>query len=77
MDYFESHFEQPALTQLIIAPHDTRSARLALALAGETSMRIQTLDLRRSLDMSPGVEPSDHCGLLAIGAALRSDPKKL
>jgi MSHA biogenesis protein MshI len=77
MDYFESHYEQPPLTHLIIAPHDTRSARLALALAGETSMRIQTLDLSRALDLSPGVEPTDHCSLLAIGAALRADQQKL
>jgi MSHA biogenesis protein MshI len=77
MDYFESHYEQPPLTNLIIAPHDASATRLALALAGETSMRIQTLDLSRSLDLAPGVEPTDHCSLLAIGAALRADQQRL
>jgi MSHA biogenesis protein MshI len=77
MDYFESHFEQPPLTHLIIAPGDARAARLARALEGDTSMRIQTLDLSRSLDMAPGLEPTDHCTVLAVGAALRAPPQRL
>jgi MSHA biogenesis protein MshI len=75
MDYFESHYEQAALTHLVVAPSDERSARFALALASapETSLRIQPIDLRRALSVPAHLGDVDRRGLLAIGAALRSD----
>ena len=77
MDYFERHYDLAPLRHLIIAPGDARAARIGQALAKETSLRIQSLDLRRALDLAAGVEPSDRVSLLAIGAALRDDQLKL
>jgi MSHA biogenesis protein MshI len=76
-DYFESQYQQVPPTNLIIAPHGDRSGRLAQALAKHTSMHVQSLDLKRALDLAPGLDPSDRCSLLAIGAALREDSVKL
>jgi len=77
MDYFESHYDQAPLKHLIIAPHDEPSKAFAQALAEEISMPIETLNLRAALDLAPGVEPNDRRSLLAIGAALRDQRKKL
>ena len=76
-DYFESQYQQVPLANLIIAPRDQRSARLAHALEKQALMRVQSIDLSHALDLSPGLEPSDRCSLLAIGAALRAEPAKL
>ncbi len=77
MDYFERHYDQAPLKHLIVAPRDEHSDRVALALAPETSMRIQSIDLARALDLAPGLEPADRRSLLAIGAALREAQTKL
>jgi MSHA biogenesis protein MshI len=76
-DYFESQFQQAPLLNLIIAPRSEYSVRLAEALARQTSMRVQPIDLAGVMDLAPGLEPSDRCSLLAIGAALREDSTKL
>ena len=76
-DYFESQYQQVPLASLIIAPRDERSARLAHALGKQALMRVQSIDLSHALDLSPGLDPSDRCSLLAIGAALRAEPAKL
>jgi MSHA biogenesis protein MshI len=77
IDYFESQYQQVPLASLIIAPRDERSARLAHALEKQALMRVQSIDLSHALDLSPGLDPSDRCSLLAIGAALRAEPGKL
>jgi MSHA biogenesis protein MshI len=77
MDYFESHYDQAPLRHLIIAPCNEQSGAFALALANENSMSIKPIDLRRALELAPGVEPQDRRSLLAIGAALREERKKL
>ena len=76
-DYFESQFQEPPPANLIIAPRNEYSVRLAESLSKHTSMRVQSIDLAIALDLAPGLEPSDRCSLLAIGAALREDPTKL
>jgi len=76
-DYFESQYQQVPPANLIIAPCSERSVRLALALAKHTSMRVQSLDLGRVLELAPGLDPADPCSVLAIGAALRENPLKL
>jgi MSHA biogenesis protein MshI len=76
-DYFESQFQQAPLVNLIIAPRSEYSVRLAEALSKQTSMRVQSIDLSSAMDLAPGLEPSDRCSLLAIGAALREDSTKL
>jgi MSHA biogenesis protein MshI len=76
MDYFESHYEQAPIAQLIVAPAADATG-LINALAKETPMRIQALDLSRVLDIAPGVVATGSLALMAIGAALRHDPKSL
>jgi MSHA biogenesis protein MshI len=77
MDYFESHYEQAAISHLVIAPCDERAEQLSNALAGETSMRIHLIDVAQALDLPEGMEVMDRRSLLAIGAALREDRKAL
>jgi MSHA biogenesis protein MshI len=77
MDYFESHYDQAPLRHLIIAPHDPHSARYAQALAYESPMRVELIDLSRAIELAPGVLPADRRSLLAIGAALREESKSL
>jgi len=77
MDYFESHYDQAPLRHLIIAPHDPHSARYAQALAYDSAMRVELIDLSRALELAPGVLPADRRSLLAIGAALRDQRKSL
>jgi MSHA biogenesis protein MshI len=77
MDYFESHYDQAPLRHLIIAPPDEYSSRFAQALAAETVMRIESIELSRALELAPGVLPEDRRSLLAIGAALRDERKSL
>lgn len=75
MDYFESHYEQAPLAHLVIAPGDERARRLQGALAGQTSLDIQTLDLRRAVDTADETLSADRRSVLAIGAALRQTPR--
>jgi MSHA biogenesis protein MshI len=77
IDYFESHYEQATIDHLIIAPPGPEADRLSRALASETSMRIQALDLGRAIDLGAVPVPTDGRTLLAIGGALRESPKKL
>jgi MSHA biogenesis protein MshI len=77
MDYFESHYDQAPLRHLIVAPHDKRSARYAQALAYDSAMRVELIDLSRAIELAPGVLPADRRSLLAIGAALRDERKSL
>jgi MSHA biogenesis protein MshI len=76
-DYFESQFQQAPPVNLIIAPRSDYAQRLAAALSKQTSMRVQSIDLVSAMDLAPGLDPSDRCSLLAIGAALREDSTKL
>jgi len=74
LDYYESHFDQSAIGDLIIAPGGTRAAALATALAAETGLRVSTLSLGDCLDMADGVAPPEGwLSCMAIGAALRTD----
>jgi len=76
-DYFESHYEQSPISNLIIAPHNEHADMLARELADQTSMRIQTIDLGRALTVVPEVNLASRSTLLAIGAAMRDDHIKL
>ena len=74
LDYYESHFDQTPITELVIAPNDARAERLGDALKNETSLRIAQLDLSELLELASPVQltNSPSC-LYAIGAALRND----
>ena len=78
MDYYESHFSQPAITHLVIAPMEHPVAGIEEYLAGKLRIPVRTLDLNDLIDVSEPLsrEVQHHC-LLAIGAALRSEGKRL
>jgi MSHA biogenesis protein MshI len=78
LDYYESHYDQPPIGQVMVAPAGARAAALAAGLARETGLAVQALDLGELLDCAE--PPSDalqaDC-LLAVAAALREDTKTL
>lgn len=78
LDYYESHYDQSAIGDLVIAPANNRSSRLADGLRSETSLRISHLDVRELFDVYKGGELiTDWPCLMALGAALRTDATAL
>jgi MSHA biogenesis protein MshI len=74
LDYYESHFDQSAIGDLVIAPGGERATALAASLSAETGLRVSTLNLSDCMDMADGVSvPDGWLPCMAIGAALRAD----
>ena len=74
LDYYESHFDQSAIGDLVIAPGGERATTLAASLSAETGLRVSTLNLSDCIDMADGVSvPDGWLPCMAIGAALRAD----
>ena len=74
LDYYESHYDQTPIGDLVIAPATERVQRLATALKNETSLRIAILDARELVNVyKPGELVADWPCLMALGAALRTD----
>jgi len=72
LDYYESHFSQPPIKSLVIAPMERDVAGLVSYLAANLGVQVRMLDLN---DVVESLEPLDfalqaRC-LSAIGAALR------
>ncbi len=82
LDYFESHYDQAPIGDLMLAPGGASSEQLAVRLQSETSVRIGVLDLSQVMDGSEAIagaaagELSTDC-LLALGAALRIESTTL
>ncbi len=78
LDYYESHYDQPAIGDLVLMSDDAQASRLSVALSSETSLRIDVLDLTLMLECAPQIDPQTvgPC-MLAIGAALRSNATAL
>jgi MSHA biogenesis protein MshI len=90
LDYYESHYDQTPITDLVIAPANERAMQLAENLRAETSVRVSVLDLStvvqiatstadsasEQADQHVGINHSPEC-LLALGAALRHDTTEL
>lgn len=77
MDYYESHFSQPPITHLVIAPMQHAVAGIEEYLAGKLRIPVRTLDLNTLIDTDPLSNEIQHQCLFAIGAALRSEGKSL
>jgi MSHA biogenesis protein MshI len=78
LDYYESHFDQTPIADLVIAPSHAGAAQLAESLKNETSLKIAVLDPAELLEIAAGVElPQSGNYLAAIGAALREDQVQL
>jgi MSHA biogenesis protein MshI len=74
LDYYESHYDQTPIGDLVIAPADGRATRLAGALRNETSLRVAVLDAREHFVVNrPGEAIPDWSSLMAVGAALRDE----
>jgi len=74
LDYYESHFDRPAITDVVIVSGDTRADQLLQGLGAATGHAVKSLDLQELFDITDGVEPDTRWpGLLALGAALRSE----
>jgi MSHA biogenesis protein MshI len=78
LDYYESHYDQTPITDLVIAPAGERAGDLAERLRAETSLRIGMLDLSAVVDGAEalGMDVPAEC-LLALGAALRVETTSL
>jgi MSHA biogenesis protein MshI len=74
LDYYESHFDQSAISDLVIAPGGERATALAGTLSAETGLRVSTLNLQDCMDVADGVTvPEGWLPCMAIGAALRAE----
>jgi MSHA biogenesis protein MshI len=78
LDYYESHYDQTPIGDLVIAPAGERAGDLAERLRAETSLRIGLMDLSVVADGADaiGMDTPAEC-LLALGAALRVEPTVL
>jgi MSHA biogenesis protein MshI len=73
LDYFESHFDQSPVAEMLIAPGDARAETMSQALQREMGLRVRAFNLAEWIDMADGVAPpADTLSLLATGAALRN-----
>lgn len=74
LDYYESHYDQTSIGDLIIAPSDELARKLAADLKEETSLRIEVLDVREHFNVyKSGELVTDWVSVMALGAALRQD----
>lgn len=75
LDYYESHFDYGPVTELVLAP-GSNVGGLADSLHEELGLTISSLDLNGMFDMRSAlsIEDQSDC-LVAIGAALRTEPR--
>ena len=74
LDYYESHFDRPAITEVVVVSGDGRADQLLTGLGTATGHSIRLLEIAELFDITDGVEPDMRWpGLLALGAALRSE----
>jgi MSHA biogenesis protein MshI len=72
LDYYESHYDQTPIGDLVIAPGGERAHRAATAIRHETSLRVSVLDVSQLCNVRRGGElVNDWPTLMALGAALR------
>ena len=73
IDYYESHFDQPPIQDLVLAPSEPRTRALAQTLKNETSLSIEVFEVERYFEVAHGIEIDTRWpGLIALGAALRT-----
>jgi MSHA biogenesis protein MshI len=74
LDYYESHYDQTPIGDLVIAPGGERAERVATALRDQTSLRVSVLDVREVCNVyKSGELVTDWPSLMALGAALRTE----
>jgi len=74
LDYYESHFAQAPITQLVIAPQITLDADIPGALSEMLGLSVALLDLNKQLQLDPALSPAlQSACLTAMGLALRGN----
>jgi len=78
LDYYESHFAQPPITSLVIAPMEQEVAGVLPYLSANLGIAVSMLDLNSVLNTNEPISNKlqSQC-LLSIGAALRHEEKVL
>ncbi len=72
LDYYESHYDRPPISEIVIASGDDRAGKLRDVLSAETGMSVELFDVADLFEVAGGVEPDTRWpGLIALGAALR------
>jgi MSHA biogenesis protein MshI len=78
LDYYESHYDQTPISDLVIAPDEVRAHRLVDELKNETSLRVGMLNVAELFSAANGSEVvTNWPTLMALGAALRDDKVEL
>jgi MSHA biogenesis protein MshI len=78
LDYYESHYDQTPIGDLVIAPAEAGAHNLANELKNETSLRVGMLNIGEIFQVPNGGEvATDWPTLMALGAALRDDKVEL
>jgi MSHA biogenesis protein MshI len=73
LDYYESHYDRPPISEIVVASGDGRAPLLRESLSTQTGMAVEVLEVADLFEVSEGVEPDTRWpGLVALGAALRS-----
>jgi MSHA biogenesis protein MshI len=74
LDYYESHYDRPAIADIVVSSGDERAEHLLGGLIAATGQSVTLLDVEELFDVPDTIEPDTRWpGLLALGAALRSD----
>ena len=78
LDYYESHFSQPPITSLVLAPMEQEIAGVLPYLSANLGIAVSMLDLASILEIDDSITAASQTKcLLAIGAALRHEQKVL
>lgn len=78
LDYYESHYDQPPIAEIAVAPAGPRAVALAEGLAAETGLKVGVFDVATQFDCgSPPAADLQADALCAIGAALRDEKRTL
>lgn len=78
LDYYESHFSQPAVSHVIISPVPDEVDNFAEYLNRQLDMQVREMDLNQLIDVPEQMDRSKQADcLLAVGAALREEGKVL
>jgi MSHA biogenesis protein MshI len=78
LDYYESHYDQPPIAEVAVAPSGPRAAALADGLARETGLKVSAYDLAERFECpTPPPAELQATALFAVGAALRDERRTL
>jgi MSHA biogenesis protein MshI len=73
LQYYESHFDSPPITRLLVAPANEQTEKLAPLLAAATGLQVEPIQISALLSSDgpfPVIDQPEQ--LLALGAALRA-----